>query len=313
MSARAQTGNDHDELAPLRPAKLVLIESGHVGEALKAARESIGISVDDIAQATRVRAAHIAALEGFDLDSLPARPFIIGYVRAYARALGLDAEMVVARFRSEMPKADTDLRAPTGLWEARRRFGWIAGILALILVAVVGWNFVVHAKGASTARAFAAAPRPTAADRPSGPAQLGAPLPVPAEATTPAAYETPGLASAIAGSGVAGRPAPIAASPAPDPALVGAPFVAKGAIYGAPAPGSGIVLQALKSTLLIIRGDGGAVYFAQQLAPGEAWRAPAMSGLSADVATPADMEVFVGGLSHGTLTDSRTPIAKLHG
>ena len=79
-----------------------------------APRESLDLAIEDIAQATRVRAAHVAALEAFDLDKLPARPFAIGYVRAYALALGLDADAVVARFRAEAPDLDTGLRAPRG-------------------------------------------------------------------------------------------------------------------------------------------------------------------------------------------------------
>ena len=312
-SARAQPGIDHDELAPLRPAKLALSEAGHVGEALKAARESIGMDVEDIAQATRVRAPHIAAIEAFDLESLPARPFVIGYVRAYARALGLDSESVVARFRAEIPSADTDLRAPAGLlWEGRRRFGWIAAAVTLALALVVAWNVAQHLKATSGAKTASAAPKLALAQRAPEPAHLGAPLPVPAEATTPAAYQTPGLASAMVAGDSVKHASPVpATAPPPEQNLAGESFAPRGTIYGAAAPGSGIVLQARKSTLLIVRGGGGTVYFAQQLAAGEAWRAPALSGLTADVGDPAAVEVFVAGVSRGTLTAPQTSIAKL--
>src|SRR5436309_2216445 len=104
-----------DHLAALRPVKIVLSQSGHVGEALAAARRSLGLAEDDISQVTRVRAAYLAAIEAFDFNSLPARPFVIGYVRAYAQSLGLDAEAVVARFHAEAPKVDGRLRPPGGV------------------------------------------------------------------------------------------------------------------------------------------------------------------------------------------------------
>ena len=115
-SASSQTGPglDRDQLASLRPTKLALATDVHVGEALRQAREQLDLSLEDIAQATHVRAAFIDALERLDLDPLPARPFAVGYVKAYARALGLDPEAVVKRFRAEAPSDDPEFRAPFG-------------------------------------------------------------------------------------------------------------------------------------------------------------------------------------------------------
>ncbi|MEO8926668.1 MAG: helix-turn-helix domain-containing protein [Caulobacteraceae bacterium] len=294
----------NDDLAPLRPTQVVLNQEGCVGAALRAARESLGLGIDDIAQATRVRAAHIAALEAFDLDLLPSRPFAVGFVRAYARSLGLEPEAVVARFRAEAPRIDDHLRAPGGLHLQRhRRFGSVAVLVALVLGAVVTWNIARRAgdprrhAGAIAARTHIAAPRTPPI---SGPAHLGAPLPPPTEAAAPPAYETPGLATAPATDRAA-----VAAE------TLGKPFVAAGAIYGAPPGGSGVILQATKSTALIVRGQGGAVYFARQLAAGEAWKAPAMAGLIVDAGNPASVEVFAGGVSRGPLTDAQTPLARL--
>ena len=298
----------NDDLAPLRPAKIVLAQGGNVGAALRSAREALGLAVEDIAQATRVRAPHIAALEGFDLDALPSRPFAVGFVRAYARSLGLDPEAVVARFRAEAPGVDDALRAPGGLHlQGRRRFGWIAALALLVLGGVMTWNIARRAGAAprhlDAATAGAPAPKiPVIA----GPAHLGAPLPAPAEATVPPAYETPGLAAATSvNEGVAGVPATAE--------TVGKPFVAAGTIYGAAGPRSGVILQARKPTSLIVRGTGGAVYFARQLAAGEAWRAPAMAGLTVDVSNPASVEVFAGGVSRGPLAEAQTPLSNLGG
>jgi len=295
----------NDDLAPLRPARIVLAQQGGVGVALRAARESLGLAVEDIAQATRVRAAHIAAIEAFELDALPSRPFAVGFVRAYARSLGLESEAVVARFRAESPRADDDLRAPGGLHlQTRRRFGWTALLVLLVLGAVVTWNVARRAGAARpppgvAVRAPPHVPRVATA---AGPARLGAPLPAPAEAAAPPAYETPGLADAASGQSEAG-PATAQA--------VGKPFVAAGALYGASGAGSGVILQARQPTSLIVRGQGGTVYFARQLAAGEAWRAPALADLTVDVGNPASVDVFAGGVSRGPLTQAQTPLSNL--
>jgi len=282
-----------DDLAQLRPLAVRLAAEGNVGAALRTARESLGLAVEDIAQATRVRPAHVASLEAFDFGALPARPFVVGYVRAYARALGLETEAVVARFRREAPAVDDRLRAPSGLSGHGRRFGVLALCVALLIAAVVGWNIMRHAAVAPhhvTRPAMRAAPGRVDA----APTVLGAPLPAPPEAAAPPTYETPGLAAAP--------------TTAPDP--TGAPFIRAGAIYGAPAAGAHVILQARKSTSLVVRGDGG-IFFARQMAAGEAWRAPPSSGFVADVGNPASMEVFVDGLSRGDLSEGRTPLDSL--
>jgi hypothetical protein len=281
----------------LRPRAVTLSTQGHVGSALKLAREHLGLSVEDIGQATRVQARQVAALEAFDLEALPARPFVIGYVRAYARALGLETEAVVARFRMEAPAPDEQLRAPLNLRDQfhGRRFGLLGVIALSLLVAVIGWNVAKHAPAAGR-RGQAPAPRHVAMPGGTGTAHLGAPLPAPPEASAPPTYLTPGLAG----------PPPEAAADAP-----GTHFVALGQVFGAPAAGPTVMLQARKATSLIVRGAGGAVYFARQLAAGEAWRAPADPGLMVEVGNPQSMEVFVNGMSTGDLTSAKTPLVDL--
>jgi cytoskeleton protein RodZ len=288
-----------DDLAPLRPIRVVLDASLPLGLALRAARESLDLGIEDIAQATRVRSGYIGSLEAFDLDSLPARPFVIGYLRAYARALGVEPDAVVARFVAEAPLVDETLRAPAGLRRTPRRLGLVGGAAILIGVSLTAWNIARHAKAEPPHRAVAVSRG--VAVHVEGPAKLGAPLPPPPEASTPAAYSTPGL-----GASSNDLPAPV----------LGARFVQAGAIYGGPpvSAAADVILQARKATSLIVRGGGGAVYFARELSPGEAWRAPAATaGLTVDVGNPAAVEVFAGGVSKGALSAPLTPVANLTG
>jgi hypothetical protein len=92
---------------------------------------------------------------------------------------------------------------------------------------------------------------------------------------------------------------------------VGTPFAPHGAVYGVPVAQSVVTLQAVKSASLIVRGPDGAVYFARQLAAGEAYRAPQTAGISVEVSDPAKIDVFVGGLRTGQLPSAQIVVAKL--
>jgi cytoskeleton protein RodZ len=69
------------------------------GEQLRRAREARGLALDAVADATRIARHHLAALERSDLDALPAGPFGKGYVRSYAKALGIDPEPILEDYR----------------------------------------------------------------------------------------------------------------------------------------------------------------------------------------------------------------------
>ncbi|PQA87986.1 TonB family protein [Hyphococcus luteus] len=79
-----------------------LAEAEHAGALLAAAREAAGLSVDEVSEAIKVKAAHLAAIEVLRADLLPALPYASGFVKSYARYLGLDADAVAARFRAEV-------------------------------------------------------------------------------------------------------------------------------------------------------------------------------------------------------------------
>src|SRR5580704_55443 len=82
-----------------RRSRVALAEGVPVGAALREVRESLGLTLDQISEITKVRARHLESIEAGQPDQLPSRPFTIGYVRALAKALGLDADAVASRYR----------------------------------------------------------------------------------------------------------------------------------------------------------------------------------------------------------------------
>jgi len=65
---------------------------GRIGQRLKAAREAMGLTVRDISDQIRVRVALLESLEEGRRDELPADVFVRGFVKSYARAVGIEAE-----------------------------------------------------------------------------------------------------------------------------------------------------------------------------------------------------------------------------
>ena len=71
-----------------------------IGEALKTAREQADISLQDIADRTRLSSAHLCALESGDFEKLPGVGYIPGYIRNYCRVVGIDAAQHIASFKA---------------------------------------------------------------------------------------------------------------------------------------------------------------------------------------------------------------------
>lgn len=88
-----------------------IARSTPLGERLKATRNDKGWSLDEAARQCGVRREFLSALERHDLAALPTVGYGLGYVRAYARVLGLDTGQAVADFKrdSEVPE---DLNRP---------------------------------------------------------------------------------------------------------------------------------------------------------------------------------------------------------
>ena len=73
-----------------------------VGSRLKAARESAGQSLPQMAAQTKIPVRMLELLEAGNFAALPARTYATGFTRTYARALGLDEQAMVASVRAEL-------------------------------------------------------------------------------------------------------------------------------------------------------------------------------------------------------------------
>lgn len=121
-----------------------------IGPILKQARERRGVELAAIEQETKIRSRYLRALEDENWDALPGPAYIRGFIRAYAGALGLDAEVLVDEYRrrhEEPATASFELAEPplsTQRREDRRHPGrgrLIAGVIVaqvLFLLLLLG-------------------------------------------------------------------------------------------------------------------------------------------------------------------------------
>lgn len=284
-----------------------------LGDGLRQARALSGKSMAELVAETKVHMRFLNALEQNDWSSLPSRVFALGYVRSYAAALGLDEQSAVERFKRESPDTSTPLKPPVGIAfeDVRRHSPRVIAAVALLAVAVVGWNVFqrISLMQAPHPSDIARTP-PNWMDLSVGDKAmaLGAPLPAPPDQTVPELYVTRGLEAELTGidPNDPDGPPPEAAPP------VQRAFNPRGPVYGVPANASHVTLQARKPGALVVRIGEGQVLFARQMAAGEAWRAPIGVPATIDVSDPAVFDVYLNGEHGGVLPAVLTPLAQLN-
>ncbi|HEY5617865.1 MAG TPA: RodZ domain-containing protein [Vicinamibacterales bacterium] len=77
-----------------------------IGETLRIAREQRGLSLDGLSQRTKIGAVALRAIEENDIQKLPGGIFLRGFLRAYAREVGLDVEDTVSRYIAQFEPQD---------------------------------------------------------------------------------------------------------------------------------------------------------------------------------------------------------------
>src|SRR5262245_34250843 len=78
------------------------------GSSFKKARESMGVSLDQIALETRISSRFLLAIENEEFRILPGGIFNRGFIRAYAKHVGLDPDKAVAEYENLIPPSESD-------------------------------------------------------------------------------------------------------------------------------------------------------------------------------------------------------------
>ena len=129
--------NAVDEIPPVE------IAPKSVGEALKFAREQMGMTLSDLAAKTRVPMRHLESIEQSEFGALPGQTYTVGFVRSYARAVNLDDIAMVMSLRIELVRSGHEgYQAPLQNYEpadpARvpsKSLAWTAAAIAVVVLA----------------------------------------------------------------------------------------------------------------------------------------------------------------------------------
>ncbi|MGH8968418.1 MAG: helix-turn-helix domain-containing protein [Actinomycetes bacterium] len=126
-----------------------------IGQTLTAARESAGMSVEQVSAATRIRRTLVEAIEDDDFAACGGDFYARGHVRSIAGAIGTDPAPLLAEFdrttaATSAPRATDVFGSETGARPERRGPNWsaaMAAALVLVVVYGVGQAFVRTSDG----------------------------------------------------------------------------------------------------------------------------------------------------------------------
>ena len=124
-----------------------IIQTSSVGERLKAAREKKKLSLEDIADQTRIPLRHLQNLEAGDWSNLPAPTYTIGFAKSFASAVDLDRTEIGEDLRAEMGGQRFETGSPE-VFEpadpARTMPKWLVlsaiGAIALLIIVMTWLN-----------------------------------------------------------------------------------------------------------------------------------------------------------------------------
>ena len=105
---------------------VLMVDREQFGMRLRREREKRGISLDALAETTKVGVDLWIGLEQNDLSRWPSGIFARAFVRDYARAIGLDADAVVNEFCRHYPQGDQS-RGRSRLGIISRKARWPKG------------------------------------------------------------------------------------------------------------------------------------------------------------------------------------------
>ena len=124
-----------------------------MGELLRDGRDRAGLTVEEVADATKMPRNNIIALEQDDLAVLPEEPFTRGFIRIYSRVLGIPAEPVLEAYSHALGIQQYALAEPVRRLR-RRRFNrrvlgvFVLGLLILGVVSAIVFNGRMVSPGA---------------------------------------------------------------------------------------------------------------------------------------------------------------------
>ena len=147
------------------------------GATLKRARESKGLSLDQIAAETRVSTRFLNAIENEQFNLLPGGIFNKGFVRAFAEKVGLNPDEAVAAYERlvgaphpiDPTPAPTPARVPQGPPATKDRKERLYPVALVTLIVVIAVFYILTRESGRTSQTASTLPQPQVAVNPPAP------------------------------------------------------------------------------------------------------------------------------------------------
>jgi cytoskeleton protein RodZ len=293
-----------------------------VGQDLRAARLRRGDEIAQVSRALKIRKDHLEALEEDRVEDLPGKTYAVGFVRSYARHLGLDAAAYVERFKRDIAgRAEDKVHEPAPILEddgRRLPQGWriITGAV-LILLGWGAWHLL--SPGLNSNQPVPPAP----VLNPPKPATPPKPVPVQTAIPSPAANAAPPAADSASSSSTPGQeaatPPPAAGAKTPATSLppmnaansaspptvqgseaaAAAPTNGAGAVYGIGNLNPRVILRARGDVRITVKTADGETVLNRDLKSGDSYQVPNVPGMTMATDNGGDVELDLDGIALG--------------
>jgi cytoskeletal protein RodZ len=297
-----------------------------IGERLRTARQALGLSLEEVETATRIRLSYLDALEREAFTELPNPAYVKGFLRSYAAHLGIPAAELLQAYPRDASSgtavAEPVVRhespidvviTPATPYSRTRRLLTIAGIVVGMGLLIVVYVFF------SQVREFARTPPPASSRKAPAPGEQPAPAPANAPPQTtsaapsvqppvpPPAAQPPAAPPAAAPAPAKPAPAPSSpaapATPAAPPQTSGAPpYPPAGPSETGPPPAGAVQVAVTANDRSWVRAVAdGAVVFEGFIDAGgrQGWQAARQ--ITVKVGNAGAVEVIVNGRSLGPM------------
>ncbi|MFO0626741.1 MAG: helix-turn-helix domain-containing protein [Polyangiales bacterium] len=137
-----------------------------IGTWLRREREVRGVSLEEVADATRIPVQSLSSLEEGRFEELPGEVFVKGFLRSYARAVGLAGDEVLARYSIEVRSRDVRplaVRPSIPSQDRGRRFGLAIALVVFGILATLAISFLLRPRTQDGPEVLSALPAATVA------------------------------------------------------------------------------------------------------------------------------------------------------
>jgi cytoskeletal protein RodZ len=241
------------------------------GTSFRKSRESLNLSIDKIAEETRINSRFLEAIENERFDLLPGGIFTRGFIRTYAVRLGLDPEEAIQGYE----KLFRAVEAEPVHQETEQVRGkttkipvYYVALAGLLIFVVIFYSLTRHKEPPLAAASSVIAEAPT---------------PAPSPPVIPAPEATPAVAPA---------PVPKPETSQPKPASVQVPSSSNAPVSNASVV---IELEVREESWFKLSSDGSDVVTSEVLAPGTVRRYTATNSMDVSIGNAAGVVLRVNG------------------